>query len=163
MDVASSAVSLIQFTVKGLQIIHKTFASIKEAPDTVTYVGKHAGNLLHILQRLETSPVVLQSHDTRLAETMRTCSADVTRMAQKLAEVGFTTGDKVRTRLWRSAKSVVNEKEWKEFQARLHQYSDSLTTFVIVEDRWEFFAISFQTLSVIVADVRLDEATSYSI
>ncbi|RYO75024.1 hypothetical protein DL764_010596 [Monosporascus ibericus] len=135
MDVAASLASLIQFTITGLNIISKTFSSIKEGPDTVAYVAKHATDLLHILQRLEHSPVVEQSQDIRLGELMKACHADVMRMAQKLADVDFNASDKFRIKLWRSAKSVVKEKEWKEFQTRLHEYSNSLGTFIIVEDR----------------------------
>ncbi|RYP82369.1 hypothetical protein DL769_001694 [Monosporascus sp. CRB-8-3] len=135
MDVAASLASLIQFTIMGLNIIYKTFSSIKEGPDTVAYVAKHATDLLHILQRLEDSPVIEQSQHIRLGELMKACHADVTRMAQKLDDVDFNASDKFRIKLWRSAKSVLKEKEWKEFQTRLHEYSNSLGTFIIVEDR----------------------------
>ncbi|RYP71352.1 hypothetical protein DL771_004840 [Monosporascus sp. 5C6A] len=56
-------------------------------------------------------------------------------MVQKLADSDFNASDKFRIKLWRSAKSVIKEKEWKEFQTRLHEYSNSLGTFIIVEDR----------------------------
>jgi hypothetical protein len=51
MDVAASAISLIQFTITGLTIIRQTFSSIKDGPETVSYIARNAHDLLHILQR----------------------------------------------------------------------------------------------------------------
>jgi hypothetical protein len=48
MDVASNAVSLIQFTIIGLTFIRQTFSSIKDGPKTVSYIAKNVQNLLHI-------------------------------------------------------------------------------------------------------------------
>ncbi|RYP30478.1 hypothetical protein DL767_006219 [Monosporascus sp. MG133] len=142
MDVAASLASLIQFTITGLNIIYRTFSSIKEGPDTVAYVAKHATDLLHILQRLEDSPVVVESQDIRLGRLIKACHDDVAGMVQKLADVDFNASDKFRIKLWRAAKSVLKEKEWKEFQTRLHEYSDSLATFIIVEDSEKLFDMS---------------------
>lgn len=135
MDVAASLVSLIQFAIEGIQIIQKIATSVKEGPDTVVHVAKHASDLLHILQRLESSPAIAQSRDTRLLEWMTACNGDVTRMAAKLARAGFKADDNLSIRLWKSVKSAVKEKEWKEFQTKLQEYLNSMKMFLSVEDR----------------------------
>lgn len=135
MDAAASLVSLIQFTITGLNIIYKAFASAKEGLDTVSVLVKSASDLLHVLERLQRSAVVRQSQDARLPELIKTCYADVTRMAKKLEDLEIKENDKIRIKLWRSAKAVAKEKEWRDFQARLQGYSSNLTTFIVIEDR----------------------------
>ncbi|KAH8900655.1 hypothetical protein GQ53DRAFT_801186 [Thozetella sp. PMI_491] len=134
MDVAASLISLIQFSITSLKVIHQTFASLKDGPELVGYVAQSATGLLHILRQLEASPTVVQSKDDKLLEVIKTCHADVTRMAQKLASVGFGATEKTRVKLWRSAKAVLNEKEWTAFQTRLHEYTSLIQAFVILEN-----------------------------
>lgn len=147
MDVAANLVSLIQFTILGLNIIHKAFSSVKDGPDTVAYVAKRTSDLLHVLEQLKDSPTVAKSQDSRLRELMVECRADVVRMEKKLDGVSFDASDKIATKLWRSARSVVKEKEWKDFQARLHEYSTSLRTFIAIEDRLAAPTVSFACVS----------------
>lgn len=145
MDVASSAVSLIQFTITGLASIRQIFSSIKDGPQTVSYIAKNAHDLLHILQRLSNNPTVKESQDLLLSDMLKSCHDDVTRMAQELDKCNFKATDKTGLKLWRSGKSAFKEKEWTDFQARLHRYSSSLSIVITIEDR----CVLFMTLSCI--------------
>jgi hypothetical protein len=135
MDVASNAVSLIQFTIIGLAFIRQTFLSIKDGPKTVSYIAKNVQNLLHILERLSNNPAVKESQDVVLSEMLKSCHDDVTRMAQELDKCNFKATDKMELKLRRSGKSMFKEKEWADFQARLHGYSSSLNTIITIEHR----------------------------
>lgn len=151
MDVASSAVSLIQFTITGLAFIRQTFSSIKDGPKTVSYIAKNAHDLLHILQRLSNNPTVKESQDVVLGDMLTSCYDDVTRMAQELDKCNFKVTDKTGLKLWRSGKSAFKEKEWMDFQARLHGYSSSLSTVITIEDRcvslYDLFIYSVESLT----------------
>jgi hypothetical protein len=135
MDVVSNAVSLIQFTIIGLAFIRQTFSSIKDGPKTVSYIAKNAQNLLHILERLSNNPAVKESQDVVLSDMLKSCHDDVTRMAQELDKCNFKATDKMELKLRRSGKSMFKEKEWADFQARLHGYSSSLSTIITIEHR----------------------------
>lgn len=144
MDVAASAVSLIQSTITSLVIIRQTFTSIREGPEIVNYIANYAVRLLHILERLKSSPYVGGSQDATLSGLIQSCHADVTRTARELDKVKFTASDRTGSKLWKAIKSVLKEKEWKEFQARIHRYSSSLSAFINVEDRLLTLYINFQ-------------------
>jgi hypothetical protein len=143
MDVASSAVSLIQFTITGLAFIRQIFLSIKDGPKTVSYIAKNARDLLHILQRLSNNPTIKESQGVVLSDMLKSCHEDVTRMAQELDKCNFKATDKTGLKLWRSGKSAYKEKEWTDFRARLHGYSSSLSTFITIEDRFVSLYIFF--------------------
>jgi len=143
MDVAASVVSLIQFTITGLTVIRQTFSSIKDGPETVSYIARNARDLLHILERLGNNPAVKESQDAVLSDMLKSCYDDVTRMAQELDKCNFKATDKTGLKLWRSGKSAYKEKEWTDFRARLHGYSSSLSTFIILEDRLVSLCNSF--------------------
>jgi hypothetical protein len=133
MDAAASVVSLIQFTITGLIVIRQTFSSIRD--EIVTDTVKNVHHLLYILKRLESSHAVKESQDAVLNDVLKSCHADVTRMAQKLEKLDFKASDKMGFKLWRSVKSALKEKELMDFQVRMHTYSSSLTTFITIEDR----------------------------
>jgi hypothetical protein len=135
MDAAASVVSLIQFTITGLIVIRQTFSSIREGPEIVTDTVKNVHHLLHILKRLESSHAVKESQDAVLSDVLKSCHADVTRMAQKLEKLDFKASDKMGFKLWRSVKSALKEKELMDFRVRMHRYSSSLATFITIEDR----------------------------
>ena len=147
MDVASSAVSLIQFTITGLAFIRQTLSSLKDGPKTVSHVARSAHDLLHILQRLGNNPAVEKSQDVVLREMLKSCHDDVTRMANELDKCNFKATDKTGLKLWRSGKSAYKEKEWMEFRARLNGYSSALSIFITIEDRSVFLCRPFPILS----------------
>jgi hypothetical protein len=151
MDVASNAVSLIQFTIIGLVFIRQTFSSIKDGPKTVSYIAKNVENLLHILERLSNNPAVKESQDVVLSDLLKSCHDDVTRMAQELDKYNFKATDKMELKLRRSGKSMFKEKEWADFQARLHGYSSSLSTIITIEHRcvflYDHFLYSLESLT----------------
>jgi hypothetical protein len=78
---------------------------------------------------------VKESQDAVLRNMLKSCHDDVTRMAQELDKCNFKAIDKTGLKLWRSGKSAYKEKEWTDFRTRLHGYSSSLSTFIILEDR----------------------------
>jgi hypothetical protein len=132
---AASLITLIHLTIKGVEIIQRAAISIKDGPQTIQFVARNATNLLYILQQLETSPIIKGEHNLRLRELIAECQRDVTVMVQKLEAAAVKESDCIRDKIYKSFKYAIDEKRWKEFQSKLQNYSNSINSFLAVEDR----------------------------
>jgi hypothetical protein len=136
VSAAASIIALVDITITTAKVIAKTYQAANEGPTQADHVADNIGHLLDTLERLRNGPAVTQAVDSSLAEMLKTCNADLSRMSQKLEAVRFSDQDKTKTKLKKALKSVFKEKEFKEFQTRISEYALFLDTRINLLNRF---------------------------